>query len=185
MIKPSLFILLVIVLLTYCQHIKEEETAFQKPNIVFIIADDLGWADVGYNGNDFYETPNIDRLAKEGMVFNNFYPSAANCAPSRAGILTGMYSPRHHVYLPQGYARPGPIKKKRWKLPTHGEGSMWSDFVSNSKDSWGVNAPDGFRFIEENNISGHCLLSIPTQSIPLFQFKVYQVSEAKCTIYSE
>ena len=68
------------------------------PNIVFIFADDLGWKDVGYQGSDFYETPVIDRLAKEGMVFSNAYAAAGNCAPSRACLLSGTYGPRHGVY---------------------------------------------------------------------------------------
>ena len=89
----------------------------EKPNIIIVLADDLGWADVGYNGNHCLETPNIDRFAREGMVFNRFYPSAANCAPSRASMITGMYSPRHHVYLPQGMAR-GEILHRRWLVPT-------------------------------------------------------------------
>ncbi len=95
----------------------------EKPNIILIYADDLGWADVSYKGlknADFYETPNVDRLAEGGMIFNRFYPSAANCAPSRAGMITGMYGPRHHVYLPQGYSRGRPIEAMRWKTPTHG-----------------------------------------------------------------
>ncbi|MCU0918471.1 MAG: sulfatase-like hydrolase/transferase, partial [Planctomycetes bacterium] len=54
------------------------------PNIILIFADDLGWKDVGYQGSDFMETPNIDRLAKEGMVFTAGYAAAGNCAPSRA-----------------------------------------------------------------------------------------------------
>ena len=81
------------------QIIKDKST---KPNIVVILADDLGWMDVGYNGDEFFETPHIDQLASNGMVFNRFYPSAANCAPSRASLLTGMYSPRHQVYVSQG-----------------------------------------------------------------------------------
>lgn len=87
-----------------------------KPNIILILADDLGWADPGYQGlkpAGFHETPNIDRLAAEGMVFNRFYPSAANCAPTRACLITGMYAPRHHVYLPQGFAR-------GWRFPESG-----------------------------------------------------------------
>ncbi len=87
-----------------------------KPNIIIVLADDLGWADVGYNGNRCLETPHIDQLAREGMVFSRFYPSAANCAPSRASIMTGMYSPRHHVYLPQGMAR-GEVSQRRWMVP--------------------------------------------------------------------
>jgi len=99
-----------------------------KPNIVVVIADDLGWMDVGYNGAEFYETPNIDKLAKDGMVFNQYYPSAANCAPSRASLLTGMYSPRHQVYLPQGLARGGEVSKMRFKVPTQGENSTFNTF---------------------------------------------------------
>ncbi len=92
--------------------------ATRKPNIVFVLADDLGWADVGYNGNRCIKTPNIDQLASGGIVFNRFYPSAANCAPSRASLLTGLYSPRHHVYLPQGMAR-GDVSLRRWVVPTY------------------------------------------------------------------
>ena len=69
-----------------------------KPNIVLIFADDLGWKDVGYQGSDFHETPNLDKLAKEGMIFTAGYAAAGNCAPSRACLLSGTYTPRHHVY---------------------------------------------------------------------------------------
>ncbi len=56
-----------------------------KPNIILIMADDLGWKDVGFMGSTYYETPNLDRLAKQGMVFTNAYAAAANCAP--AGLV--------------------------------------------------------------------------------------------------
>ena len=59
-----------VVLLGSCQQGTVSEKPGFKPNIVFVLADDLGWADVGYNGATFYETPNIDRLASEGIVFN-------------------------------------------------------------------------------------------------------------------
>ena len=72
--------------------------AADRPNIVLIFADDLGWKDVGYQGTDFYETPHIDRLASQGMVFSAGYAAAGNCAPSRACLLSGAYTPRHHVY---------------------------------------------------------------------------------------
>jgi arylsulfatase A-like enzyme len=72
--------------------------AATRPNLLFIYADDLGWKDVGYHGTDFYETPNIDRLAREGMVFTQSYAGAGNCAPSRAVLLSGQYTPRHGVY---------------------------------------------------------------------------------------
>ena len=62
---------------------------------MFILADDLGWTDLGVMGSDYYETPNIDRLATEGILFDNAYAAAANSAPSRACMMTGMYTPRH------------------------------------------------------------------------------------------
>jgi len=109
-----------------------QEIRDSRPNIIILYADDMGWADAGYQGftnADFYETPNIDRLAAEGMIFNRFYPAAANCAPSRASMLTGMYTPRHRLYLPQGYSRGGSISNMRWLTPTAGAPSeFFSDF---------------------------------------------------------
>ncbi len=69
-----------------------------KPNIVYINVDDLGWMDTSVYGSTFYETPNIDRLAKMGMTFTNGYAGAANCAPSRACLLSGQNTPRHGIY---------------------------------------------------------------------------------------
>jgi arylsulfatase A len=60
-----------------------------KPNIVFILADDLGWKDVGYMGSTFYRTPNIDRLAREGMQFTKAYSAACLCSPSRGALYSG------------------------------------------------------------------------------------------------
>jgi len=66
----------------------------RPPNIVFFLVDDLGWSDVGCYGSTFHETPNIDRLAKEGMRFDNAYSTCHVCSPSRASILTGKYPAR-------------------------------------------------------------------------------------------
>jgi len=84
----------------------------RPPNIVFIFADDLGWKDVGWQGSDFYETPNLDALAKQGMVFTSGYAAAGNCAPSRACLLSGTYTPRHHVYA-VGSTDRGPKEAQR------------------------------------------------------------------------
>jgi arylsulfatase A-like enzyme len=65
-----------------------------KPNVVFILADDLGWADLGCYGSTFYETPNLDRLAKEGMRFTDAYAACNVCSPTRASLLTGKYPAR-------------------------------------------------------------------------------------------
>ena len=60
--------------------------AQEKPNIILIVADDLGWGDVGFNGQTKINTPNIDKLADEGIIFNNFYSGSSVCGPSRACI---------------------------------------------------------------------------------------------------
>ena len=73
-------------------------TSLAKPNVVLIYIDDYGWRDVGFNGSKFYETPNANRIAREGMNFRSAYSNAPNCAPSRACLMSGLYSPRHGVY---------------------------------------------------------------------------------------
>ena len=65
--------------------------AQSKPNIILIIADDLGWNDLGCYGNPVVRTPHIDRLAKEGIKFNNVFVTASSCSPSRSSIITGRY----------------------------------------------------------------------------------------------
>ncbi|MDF7823456.1 sulfatase [Pontiellaceae bacterium B12227] len=83
-------------------------TTDKHPNIVFIMADDLGWMDVGYNGAEFFETPNIDALCKSGMEFSMGYPGAANCLPSRACIMSGMYTARTKMWQPGKVAKGEP-----------------------------------------------------------------------------
>ncbi|HEX6963701.1 MAG TPA: sulfatase-like hydrolase/transferase, partial [Lacipirellula sp.] len=69
-----------------------------RPNIVFILADDLGYTDLGCYGSDYYETPNIDRMAAEGVRFTDGYTCGPNCQPTRAALLSGQYGPRTGVY---------------------------------------------------------------------------------------
>ncbi len=66
----------------------------QKPNFVFILLDDMGWRDLSCCGSEFYETPNVDRLAAEGMRFTDGYAACPVCSPTRASILTGRYPAR-------------------------------------------------------------------------------------------
>jgi arylsulfatase A-like enzyme len=82
-------------------------TAFaqQPPNILLINIDDMGWRDVGFMGSEYYETPNLDALAAEGMIFTNAYASASNCAPSRACMMSGQWTPRHGVYTVESSER--------------------------------------------------------------------------------
>jgi len=68
-----------------------------KPNIIFILADDLGYADLNCYGSTFYETPNLDRLAAQGMRFTSAYAACPVCSPTRGSLLTGKYPPRFEV----------------------------------------------------------------------------------------
>ncbi|MCF8274433.1 MAG: sulfatase [Flavobacteriaceae bacterium] len=79
------------------KRVNEVETLV-KPNIVFVLVDDLGWIDTGFTGSTVYETPNLDVLASEGVVFTNAYAPASNCAPSRACIISGKNTPAHGIY---------------------------------------------------------------------------------------
>lgn len=99
----SVFQLSAIALIAFLAHscIRPEENESkqqEKPNIILFNIDDLGWKDAGYMGSDYYDTPHIDALAKSGMIFTNAYANAPNCAPSRACLMSGQYTPRHGIY---------------------------------------------------------------------------------------
>ena len=92
---------LVLSLFTFPQTADAKITSDQ-PNILFFLVDDLGRHQVGCYGSSFYETPNIDKLAKDGMRFDHAYAAAAVCSPTRASIMTGKYPARLHLtdYIP-------------------------------------------------------------------------------------
>ncbi len=73
------------------QHRRLGRTTMPQPNIIFILMDDMGWMDLSCQGSDFYETPNIDRLAGEGVRFTDAYASCPVCSPTRASVMTGRY----------------------------------------------------------------------------------------------
>jgi len=89
--------------------------AAERPNIVLIFADDLGWQDPGFAGSDYCDTPHLNRLASQGMVFRHAYAAAGNCAC----LVSGQYTPRHHVYAvgstnrgPQNLMRMVPVPNR-------------------------------------------------------------------------
>ena len=93
-------ILLIAMTCAFSKKIKQDITINKdRPSIIIILTDDQGYADVGFNGCKDIPTPNIDRIAKNGVVFTNGYVSYAVCAPSRAGLITGRYQDRF------GYSR--------------------------------------------------------------------------------
>jgi arylsulfatase A-like enzyme len=76
------------------------ETPAGKPNIIFILADDLGWMDTSLYGSKFCETPNIEKLAKRGMMFTQAYAANPLCSPTRSSIMTGLYPARIGITTP-------------------------------------------------------------------------------------
>lgn len=89
--------LLIVVAVQFSGVTPDPECIAAHPNIVFILADDLGWRDLSCYQSDFYETPNIDRLAKEGMRFTAAYSACPVCSPTRASLMTGKYPTRTGV----------------------------------------------------------------------------------------
>lgn len=81
-----IFAVLLAVVWCSCQTTRQKE---KKPNVVLIVADDLGWMDLGYTGSTFYETPNIDALAASGMIFTDAYAASPVCSPTRSSIMSG------------------------------------------------------------------------------------------------
>jgi arylsulfatase A-like enzyme len=95
--------------------------AYDRPNFVFILIDDMGFSDVGCYGSQFHETPNIDRLAHQGMKFTNAYAACPVCSPTRASILAGQYPARIGItdFIP-GHQRPWEklsVPQNRLQLP--------------------------------------------------------------------
>ncbi len=88
------FLCFPVFILTSCQPKIDES---KKLNVLFILADDYGYHDLSISGSKFYETPNIDRIAKEGMIFTNGYAACQVCSPSRASIMSGKFPARHGI----------------------------------------------------------------------------------------
>src|SRR6188472_448089 len=83
----------------------------QRPNVVLIMTDDAGYGDLGSYGAPDVRTPNIDRLAKEGVRLTDFYANGSTCTPTRAGLISGRYQQRFALELPLGARNPGDHEK--------------------------------------------------------------------------
>lgn len=118
----------------------------QRPNIIFILADDLGWTDLGCQGSGYYQTPHIDRLAREGLRVTSGYTCGPNCQPTRAALMTGLYGPRTGIYTVGGIDRfdwsSRPLRpvdnvvKLPRKLPTVAEVLRESGYVTAMFGKW-------------------------------------------------
>jgi len=149
----------------------------RRPNIVFILVDDLGWADVGCFGSRYYETPNIDCLAAQGMRFTDAYAACAVCSPTRASILTGKYPARLHLtnWIPgEGDAPTHRLRVPEWRqfLPleevTIAQALKSAGYVSASIGKWHLGGrpywPEHHGF--DLNIAGSYLGSPPSYFWP-------------------
>ncbi|WP_209404365.1 sulfatase [Pseudozobellia sp. WGM2] len=105
--KNIIVSILVLNILISCNTPSKQSFKEKSPNIIFILADDLGWADLPVYGNEFNEAPNLDKLAQQAMRFTNAYAANPVCSPSRASIQTGLYPARIGIndFLP-GHWRP-------------------------------------------------------------------------------
>jgi N-acetylgalactosamine-6-sulfatase len=96
-----IFINIIIAVLLTCSI----RAAKPNPNIIIMLMDDMGWGDLGINGDPARETPNLDRMAHEGMLFTDFYTANPLCSPSRASLLTGRLPIRNGFYTDNIHAR--------------------------------------------------------------------------------
>jgi len=144
----------------------------QRPNIILIMADDMGWSDPGYMGNPFHETPHLDMLSRQGMVFRQAYANAPNCAPTRASLISGQYTPRHGIYTVGSSSRGAEANRKLIPIPnrtnldgrvyTIAEALKTAGYVNAHIGKWhlGENAntnplSQGFDVNIGGNLSGH------------------------------
>ena len=94
----------------------------KKPNIILFLIDDLGWADLGITGSKFYETPHLDKLAREGVFFTDAYAANPVCSPTRASVLTGKYPSR--IGLTNHSGSRGPMGPNHMLTPPEVVGNM-------------------------------------------------------------
>ena len=132
--------------------IRAAQRASRPPlNFVFVLIDDMGWRDVGYNGSEFFETPNIDRLARQGVRFTNGYAACPVCSPTRASIMTGKYPARLGItnFLPGRHQLPyskliAPDSRQQLPLEevTIAEALQPAGYISAAIGKWHLGGPD-------------------------------------------
>lgn len=133
---PGLLLLLVFV--QACQQGKKEHVP-SKPNIIYILTDDLGYGDLSCYGQEKFETPHIDRLAKEGMLFTQHYAGSTVCAPSRSSLMTGLHTGRTAVRGNRGMnGGQYPLPADALTLPKLLKGA---GYVTGAFGKWGLGYP--------------------------------------------
>ena len=119
--------------------------ANERPNVIFVMADDLGYGDLGCFGQSEMRTPNIDRLAEEGMRFTHCYSGSTVCAPSRCALMTGMHMGHARIRGNAGWV--GPDRKRTSELPLHdsdvtiAEVLKAAGYATGATGKWGIGQP--------------------------------------------
>ena len=139
--KPIiLFTIVLATIFISCQNQPKEESIPQKPNIIFILADDLGYGDVSCQGQTKFQTPNIDKLAAEGMTFTQHYSGSTVCSPSRSVLLTGQHTGHTPI---RGNKRDG--NKGNWPIAaealTIAEILQENGYITGAFGKWGLGYP--------------------------------------------
>ncbi len=139
--KYFLLLLVLISTFTYCDRNKKDTPTKVKPNIIYILADDLGYGDLSCYGQMHFSTPNIDALAKEGLLFTQHYSGSTVCAPSRSALLTGLHT--GHTFIrgnkevrPEGQF---PIPDSTYTIS---ELLKEQGYITGAFGKWGLGYPD-------------------------------------------
>ena len=141
--NPKHFISFILIIVFFsCESFYNDENP--RLNFIIFIADDISWDDFGCYGNKFVQTPNIDQLSSEGMIFKNMYLTTSSCSPSRNSIMTGRYP--HNTGAPELHSEP-PMQMKTFIKELKNNGYFT---VSSGKFHLGEYARSSFDVIHEN-----------------------------------
>jgi len=129
-----------LLLCSVCYSAKTSDRSNRPPNIIYILADDLGYGDLSCYGQTHFQTPNIDRLAEEGMTFTQHYAGNTVCAPSRCSLMTGMHT--GHAVV-RGNLEVQPEGQQPMPADTYTMAHMLQQggYVTGLFGKWGLGAP--------------------------------------------
>lgn len=130
-------IVAIVFFLFSCQQVQKKETESLKPNIIYILADDLGYGDLSVYGQTHFQTPNLDKMAAEGMLFTQHYAGTTVCAPSRSSLMTGQHTGHTPIRGNKGWEPEGqwPIPDSTYTLP---EMLKEAGYVTGAFGKWGL-----------------------------------------------
>lgn len=141
--KKSIFTLIIllaaVLLAPSCKTDRKEQEALSRPNIIYILADDLGYGDLSCLGQEKFKTPNIDQMAGQGMMFSQHYSGSTVCAPSRAVLFTGLHTGHAPIRGNKGMHEGGyPISDS---IPMMSEMFKKEGYVTGGFGKWGMGYP--------------------------------------------